>query len=262
MTSAHQMSSRKPPVPQSTFGFPDDSASPPRSTPYAQAHKLFPVLWSVPSVAFGRARERSSNSLFRPSASARNPSLFWSPPPKVNFPFTHRPRFSRGPLPLPPGFGLRQSSAAFRPVRPLRRIPQTAARSSKPACSTGTSHPQLGNFPLKTPAIPLFPANPTSKKLPAQPFPSRPLREAPFPPLPSLSVSFLSNFPKCRKTSIRTFIYRVSREREKNIFTPIFYFCLTSVSILNASPPPPSAMPKCRHLECTTYPRSWPETPP
>jgi len=66
------------------------------STPCAPAHGLLRVLCSVPPAPFGRAPVRSSNSVFRPSASARNPSLFWSPPPKVNIPPDH------DPLPSPP----------------------------------------------------------------------------------------------------------------------------------------------------------------
>jgi len=48
MTSAHQMSSRKPPVRQSTFGFPDDSAPPRVGTTSTSSH-LFSA--SPPSAA-------------------------------------------------------------------------------------------------------------------------------------------------------------------------------------------------------------------
>jgi len=113
-------------------------------------------------------------------------------PPKVSTPSIHRPRFSPCPPPLPPSFEVRQPSAAFRPVRLPCRLPlQTAplapepCRPPKPAPSTRASHPQPGNFPLKTPAIPLFPVNPTSKILP-----SRPCSSPPFPLL-----SFLSAIP-------------------------------------------------------------------
>jgi len=142
MTSARQMSSRKPPVAMSTFGFPDDphpalgrtvaSAVPlcrarerssnsqfqspsPNALP-ASAHKTFQVLWPVPVVALGRAR---------------NPSLFWSPPPKVNIPsICHVPLCQPRPPFRPPARGL--SSPQQTPSTQRPRPVQLSTFSPKP----------------------------------------------------------------------------------------------------------------------------------
>jgi len=75
---------------QSTSRSPDDLVLPPWSIVRVSAQAFPCPDFRVPHVAFDRARERSSNSQFRSSASARNPSLFCSPPPKVNIPSSHR----------------------------------------------------------------------------------------------------------------------------------------------------------------------------
>jgi len=84
-------------------------------------------------------------------------------PPKPCTPSTHRSRLSHGHCPCPPGFGVRQSSAAFCPVCHAYPIPPTASRAQaaqafypaalnrKPSLAqAGISHPPLGNMPPKS----------------------------------------------------------------------------------------------------------------
>jgi len=114
MTSGPQMSSRKPTAAQSTFGFPDGSVSPPGST-------------LVASVAFGRARERSNNSLFR---------LL---PPKVSITSTRRlhPHL-RHPSAHPPVGTTSTSSRLFSAT-----LPPAAPAPTQPA----TLNPKLEAHP-------------------------------------------------------------------------------------------------------------------
>jgi len=140
MTSARQMSSRNPPVCQSTFGFPDDSDFPPGSANCASARKPFHVRSSFWRVAFSRARECS------------NDSLFWSLPPKPPAPPIHRPRFTPCPSPLPPRSGLRQPPAAFHLTRPCKNAQNVEYPSNPGLSHFSTSHPQPGNLPSKKPA--------------------------------------------------------------------------------------------------------------
>jgi len=87
MTSVYQMSSRNPPVAQSTFGFPDD---PPHVLGRSGAS---PVL-------SGRARERSNNSQFQsPSPKVNIPSIRRSPSPMA-IPFCRQVLDCGSPLPL------------------------------------------------------------------------------------------------------------------------------------------------------------------
>jgi len=124
---------------------------------------LTPGSVPVSGAPFGRARERSSKSLFR---------LL---PPKVCTPSPHR-----------------------------SRLTQNAPRAPKPAFSTGIFRPSPGNFPLNPPVIPLFPVNPTSKKLPSQPSSSRPLREVKLPP--TLAVRLRP--PRPSHSTFRPTLYR------------------------------------------------------
>jgi len=149
MTSLTPMSSRKPPVCQSTFGFPDDPPRPLGSAPCARAHKPFPVLCSVPRVSFGRARERSSNSQFcflspKPStpsttrfpsclstrAGKNLPARLGLPSPPGTIP---QPADSTLPSPLvPPQLSTRNLTSETSSLRPLR--PLFEAFSPHPLC--------------------------------------------------------------------------------------------------------------------------------
>jgi len=135
MTSAHQMSSRKPPVRQSTFGFPDD----------------------------------------------------------------------------PPGFGLRPSSAAFRPARPARRLPQNVPRAPEscqpaetPVCAPKCGYVRLIPKKIICPNVDSSPPLAHRKsKIP---------NTASVPP-PAF-VSVLSNFQNVEKLSFQARVLAFSRESD------------------------------------------------
>jgi len=106
MTSAFQMSSWKPPVAQSTFGFPDDF--------------------------FLGARA------FQPAANSAHPPL---------------PSPSR-PSPLPPGFGLRQSPAAFPPSPFLTfHLAKTVQLSSRSFLAQGRKNAEKLSFQARCTAV-------------------------------------------------------------------------------------------------------------
>jgi len=255
VTSAHQMSSRNPPVGQSTFGFPDDPAQP-RVGTTSTSSLLFSA--TPPPAALGPAQPAAFS--LKPET---NPSPCWPARPSAlqkmreAFPPCSVPSLSSSAFaPFPSSLqnveklsfqarvlAFSRESEDFFPASPVCFCLTFRAPHPAPDHRTIWGQPPPGPSSLP-PAPPLAPSHnfPSLSSLPS-------LRAAPISS-PVLCLGELRGRPsssqkKCRKTFIRTFIYRVSREREK-IFPPPFFNIFPPQNCPTVSPPfaphPPPAL--------------------